>query len=75
MPRYSEVTVEQHLNRHFEPHGLAVRLHFTESETFSTWLRRKGGHRPQDPCAGVPVSPNGPGNLSGGAAAEMKFDD
>lgn len=75
MRRYSQLTVEQHLKRHFGPHGLAVRLRFTDLDTFSPWLRRLGRHRPQDPRAGVPVSPNGPGSLSGGAAAEMKFDD
>ena len=42
---------------------------------FSKWL----GKRPPKPRdlddGGVPVEPNRPNNLTGGAAAELEFDD
>lgn len=36
--------------------------------------RKRRPRRPQSPGAGVPVEPNRPNNLSGGAAAPLEFD-
>ncbi len=43
--------------------------------SFGRWLDQPP-HKPRDlDGGGVPVEPNRPNNLTGGAAAELEFDD
>ena len=77
MARYFHVrsVVTEHLRHHLRPHGLALRVREADSKAFKAWLRRYLGRGNEAPGAAVPVSPDRPSDLSGGAAAEMKFDE
>ena len=69
---YSAPPLMEHVRRHFAPHGLVARIRAVDFEPFPPRKRRRG---PDDPGTAVPVRPDRPTNLSGGTAAEMKFDD
>jgi hypothetical protein len=59
--------------RHYRPSG---RPRSSLDEQFRRYLRGLRGKRDKDSDdGGVPVEPNKPSTLSGGAAAELEFDD
>ena len=69
--------LEAHLRPHLERHGLSMRITDGELEVFPSWLRHRRRRRPGpgNPPETVPVMPNRPNSLSGGAAAELNFDE
>ncbi len=64
------------LRAHFKRHGLAATVvQLAIFEALRSRRRRKRGPGPEDLRGALPVEPDRPSNLSGGAAAELNFDD
>ena len=66
---------KMHLRPHLERHGLSFSIRVEGLEEFSSWLRRRRRGRPGDSLEGLPVAPNRPRDLSGGAAEELNYDE
>ncbi len=61
-------------------HQIHIRLHRHGPPTFhltqwTRWLNRRPPISKSKEDGGVPVEPDSPKNLSGGAAAALEFDD
>jgi hypothetical protein len=69
--------LEMHLRPHLERHGLSMSITDGKLEVFPSWFRpRRGRRRGQgDSPEAVPVTPNQPSGLSGGAAADLNFGE
>ena len=55
--------------------GRRSRVEFVEPLVPTQLTRRRRKRDKDDEGGGVPVEPNRPNTLSGGAAAELEFDD
>jgi len=75
MPRHSHVRgiIEQHLRPHFARHRVS-RVVIENMEAFAIWRPRRP-NRGTDDRDVLPVKPDRPSNLSGGAAVELNFDE
>jgi hypothetical protein len=74
MPHHSLLrsAIGEHLQLHFRRHGLTVRV---GRRALDGWLPKKRRPKPEANLDGVPVTPNHPTDLSGGAEADLNFDD
>jgi hypothetical protein len=69
--------LEVHLRPHLEGHGLSMSMTDGKLEVFPSPFRalRRRRRRPGDAPEAVPVTPNQPRDLSGGAAADLSFGE